>query len=182
MLSELACAWCYLQYPLPVVPPARGTPCLRYPLPTAQHCCAHRAHPHTPCTVHGCCSMQGHRGTPTPRGAQAGQPFTLTPWEQRGCPVVSTQLASRGHRERESRKANGSSRLRISGFWFPFLLPAVSMETGVGPGKIRLGFAEEALHQRLPASAPCRPHRPAGGTHPGTPLLPHPVATLGFRS
>lgn len=64
-----------------------------------------------------------------------------------------------GHGEQQSRKANWSSRLRISGFWFPFLLPAVSMETGVGPGKIRLGFAAEAQCQpgclcTLPASPP----------------------------
>lgn len=104
------------------------------------------------------------------RGVQVGQLCTLAGWEQCRCPVGSTQLLWQGCGEQESRKAKGSSRLRVSGFWFPFLLPAVSMETGVGPGKIRLGFAEEAF-----ASA-C----PRGGRAPGCPPLLRPVAVLWF--
>lgn len=73
-----------------------------------------------------------------------------------------------GHGEQESRKANWSSKLHISGFWFPFLLLAVSMETGVGPGKIRLGFAAEAHCQPACLCAPpaLPPHQ---GTCLGTP-------------
>lgn len=140
-------------YPPLTVPPARGG--------TSSH------------PTRGCCSVRGRRSTLSPQGAGAGQPCNPTRREQRECPRASTQPASRSSGERESRKANGSSRLRISGFWFPFLLPAVSMETGVGPGKIRLGFAVEALRQHLP------PPHPTGACV-GYPPLPRPAAMLMF--
>lgn len=136
-----------LQCPIPTEPPAH--PCWdTMPIPT------HHAH--------GCCSVQGQRSPPTP-----GVPRWGSPAPQHTVGAVWVPAPSWGHGEQESRKANWSSKLHISGFWFPFLLLAVSMETGVGPGKIRLGFAAEAHCQPARLCAP-----PASLPHQGNAWVP----------
>lgn len=89
------------------------------------------------------CAPRRH---PEPRAAPPQPP---------GPPPTSQIPHPRAAGSRNPGRRAGSSRLRVSGFWFPFLLPAVSMETGVGPGKIRLGFA------RGPSASACHP-QPAG--------------------
>lgn len=156
-----------LQCPLPAVSRSHSTPAhpCRHrvrahtiPIPT------HRVHSYTPCPcphcAHGCCTDRGPQSQGVPRRGSPAPQHTVG--------AVWVPAPSWGHGEQESRKANWSSKLHISGFWFPFLLPAVSMETGVGPGKIRLGFAAEAHWQPAWLCAPpaLPPHR---GTCPGTP-------------
>lgn len=155
---------------LPAMSPACNVPFPQCPLhiPAGTPCPSPRTMP----TDAAACKI---RGAPQPQGV----PRRGSPAPRHTVGAVWVPAPSWGHREQESRKANWSSRLRISGFWFPFLLPAVSMETGVGPRKIRLGFAAEAHCQPACLCAPpaLPPHR--GHTSGYPPCLHHGMLRFG---
>lgn len=128
----------------------------------------------TPC----CTSPPGHRAHrrhSAPHRAPQQHPDPGPPFI-RATPMLPIPHPRAAGSRNPGRRA-GSSRLCISGFWFPFLLPAVSMETGVGPGKIRLGFAwgPSASARRPPAGGHTHTHPPrdSGTRHALTsPTLP----------
>lgn len=148
-----------LQCPLPTVPPAHPF-WNTMPIPT------HHAH--------RCCSMQDQRSTPTPGGAQTGQPCTPT---HSGSSVgASTQLGSQGAGIQE-----GELELKASHFWILVPVSAPGCFHGnwrrTSENKVRVCSGGP-----LPACLPLCPSGPATslGAHVWVPPMPAPMGCSGL--